>query len=99
MESGKEVCVFGELDRERSGWRFAYRERRHQWKDMLEQVRRTPWLRPYEESKEEHGDNSTAVNLCTLIIAAPHDGQCQTEFSQTGGDVSVTAVLGRWASS
>ena len=99
MEAGKKVCVFGERDRGRSAWRFVYRERTHQCSDMLEQVSRTPWLKPYEESKEVHGDNSTAVNFCTMIIAAPHNGQCQTEFSQTGGDVSVTAVLGRWASS
>ena len=60
---------------------------------MLGHVRRALWLRSYEESKEIHGDNSAAVNLCRRIIAAPQHGQCQSEFSQVAGVVSVSAVV------
>src|SRR6201993_1438093 len=40
-----------------------------------------------------HRASSAAVNLCRMIIAAPHEGHCQSEFSQAAGVVFVPAVV------
>ena len=52
-----------------------------------------------EESNRTHKDSYAAVNLCRMIIAAPHVGQRQSEFSQKAAVVSVAAAPESGASS
>jgi len=78
---------------ERSAWSLVRRGRTHQCvDDVLEHGRWAGWLKPQEESRRTHRASSAAVNLCRMIIAAPHEGHCQSEFSQVAGVVFESAV-------